>query len=243
MADTPPEGPRRVPSPPTGTTSVDHPRRVRAGRARRGVAVDALLGRPGAAVLDAGCGTGRVAIELTRAATRRRDRRRPPSSSTPPRPSSRTHLDRRRPRAPRARRRTGAVRRRGPRRQRMIFVARGTEAAVLATVAARLRARRLRGRRLPTLGATPARGVRRPRARPRVWCSTRAGRPGTARRGQDPVTTRSAFNNPRREAVAHPRSVKEVTGRPGSGSSLRRTFAMCTRRYAVSSWYSGPQTS
>ena len=101
--------------------------------------VDALLGRPGAAVLDAGCGTGRVAIELARRGHR-----------TVGIDVDAELLDRARGKAPDLEWVEGDLARLPPEvapgpfsaavlaGNVMIFVARGTEGAVLANLAARL---------------------------------------------------------------------------------------------------------
>ena len=153
--------------------------------------MDGLVGGAGSRILDAGCGTGRVAIELARRGydtvgvdvdpdLLARARAKAPTLTwiegdlaalppdVAPGPFAAAVL-------------AGNV---------MIFVAPGTEGAVLANVATRLAPGGLVDRGLPAVGSAPARRVRRPRARGRARRWSNAGRRGTASRGQGRATTR-----------------------------------------------------
>ncbi len=212
------------------TAGAPLPRAVRravgdpGGHGRRG----ARRGRPGrraarraggVPVLDAGCGTGRVAIELARRGyetvgvdvdpdllARARDK------------APDAHVDRGRPGHPAGRRR-----RRGPFAAAvlagnvMIFVARGHRGRGARQPRRPARARRARRRRLPAVGATHRRRVRRPRDR------------GRARRRVERWSTwdRAPFNDAGDyvvavdlEAVAHPGLGEEVARAAGLGLEL-----------------------
>jgi SAM-dependent methyltransferase len=134
------DAPRRVPLP-AHRYDEQWTERAAAGHDVHGEAalVDGLLGRPGAAVLDAGCGTGRVAIELARRGYR-----------TTGIDVDADLLARARAKAPALEWLDGDLARLPPdvgpgpfaaavlAGNVMIFVARGTEGAVLAHLAARL---------------------------------------------------------------------------------------------------------
>ena len=158
--------------------------------------VDALLGGPPARVLDAGCGTGRVAIELDRRgydtvgldvdpALLERARAKAPTltwqeadlASLPadvaPGPFAAAVL-------------AGNV---------MIFVARGTEHAVLANLAPRLAPGGLVVAGFQLSGRFTARRVRRGGDRGGPRAPGALGPPGTGRPSPKGTTTRSAFTH------------------------------------------------